>query len=840
MSDVKEKVQVICRIADLSKVEQLPDEIKNIKGWCLSGASKAPLTIKGGEAVLANVNDPDDRLTLGYALRCAELAGNIETYHIDNSGQPYKQTGLNVGFVFSDDDPFCIIDLDDHGNLTPEMRERHQAIIASFDSYTEQSQSGNGQHILLKTDQVANVRRDNIEVYTSMRFVTLTGDKITDCDEIKNRDDILINMLAQMRSDGQGDAPYISRSANHSDDWVLEKCNNAATGSKFSALYAGDMSGYSSQSDADLALVTYLGFWTPDDDQVWRLFLQSGLGQRDKAKRPSYRKHTMTRMRQNSSSFDSDSYIDNKNDFTAMMSRLGIDADETPSTTLEPVSDDNDDHAGDNSDLADIVAEMQAEDESSPFDYSKIEYTSEECGAITDYPEMKYLQGETELDFPDNTLGELARYIYSISRVPLKEVSISAAIAAVAGMTGKAWSVIGKGLNLYVMLVAQSMTGKDILVKSIKMIYNQLNYYEEGALDFYCGAKMASSQALIKHLSTHHSVVHTWGEIGKDIEVMAKQSTAASAGLRHAFLNLFTASDIGSSLGKIAYSKSENDSVEYDGTVGYTVVGETTPTVFDNLDVSVFSDGFIGRFLIIEYRGLRKMPRLDDDICYTMPDALTQKLRAIIRQAQNHDRLCDADVFAQPTRVKLDKRAHNQMVRYQKMFNILLNSHFGEMKDQHLGRAVEKVLKIASIQAVLENPHQPIINIMYLHEAVKIVFFDLRRSIERLESGDVGSDDDARMRKMQYVIKEYKKHKPKSSYRANLQLWKNGIIERSYLMRRCYSFSCYKNARSGQSNAFEATLRDVVRNGALVELNHNETREKYNVNAVCYKFGDNF
>lgn len=62
------------------------------------------------------------------------------------------------------------------------------------------------------------------------------------------------------------------------DKELLRKAMAAANGEKFSALWFGDSSSYSSQSEADLALCDLLAFWTARDAvRMDRLFRQSGL-----------------------------------------------------------------------------------------------------------------------------------------------------------------------------------------------------------------------------------------------------------------------------------------------------------------------------------------------------------------------------------------------------------------------------------------------------------------------------------------------------------------------------------------------------------------------------------
>ncbi len=61
------------------------------------------------------------------------------------------------------------------------------------------------------------------------------------------------------------------------DQDILRRAFRARNGEKVQRLYSGDSSGYTSQSEADGALVMLLGFYTQDKEQLDRLFRSSGL-----------------------------------------------------------------------------------------------------------------------------------------------------------------------------------------------------------------------------------------------------------------------------------------------------------------------------------------------------------------------------------------------------------------------------------------------------------------------------------------------------------------------------------------------------------------------------------
>jgi putative DNA primase/helicase len=81
-----------------------------------------------------------------------------------------------IGFVFTDADPFCGIDLDHCRAVTGTIGLEALDMIRRFASYTELSPSGTGAHILIKGKLYGpGHRTGNIEIYDSGRYFTVTG-----------------------------------------------------------------------------------------------------------------------------------------------------------------------------------------------------------------------------------------------------------------------------------------------------------------------------------------------------------------------------------------------------------------------------------------------------------------------------------------------------------------------------------------------------------------------------------------------------------------------------------------------------------------------------------------
>jgi hypothetical protein len=79
------------------------------------------------------------------------------------------------------------------------------------------------------------------------------------------------------------------------DGEVIQLARGAKNAAKFDLLWSGDTSGYPSNSEADQSLVSRLAFYTQDEEQLDRLYRQSGLCRQKWLDRPDYRRRTITR-----------------------------------------------------------------------------------------------------------------------------------------------------------------------------------------------------------------------------------------------------------------------------------------------------------------------------------------------------------------------------------------------------------------------------------------------------------------------------------------------------------------------------------------------------------------
>ena len=191
-----------------------------------------------------------------------------------------------IGFVFTDNDPFVGIDLDDcRETVTGKLDPWAEEVIDRLGTYTEVSPSGTGVKAIVTTgSEFRSRRRSNpgIEVYSSARFFTITGQSIDgNLETCDGTDDL--SWIQQTYFPEP--APQVIRTAPASvnpcvsDNAVIHKATNAKNGWKFLELWNGNTAKHGgNQSQADMSLCRLLAFWCgPCPEQIDRLFRQSGL-----------------------------------------------------------------------------------------------------------------------------------------------------------------------------------------------------------------------------------------------------------------------------------------------------------------------------------------------------------------------------------------------------------------------------------------------------------------------------------------------------------------------------------------------------------------------------------
>ena len=208
-----------------------------------------------------------------------------------------------IGYVFSEDDPYCGIDLDDclyrDENGKIQIKPWAQPIIDMLTpvAYAEVSPSGNGIKFWTRATLPEGIRHkayivigaDAIEAYDRLRYFTVTGRGKGVIADGRDAIDWLVEQhltpesAPQPLSNPQPTAPeqttQDTNSANRtlSADEVIAQIRKSKNRHQFDALMAGDITDYGSQSEADMRLCYIIAFWTQDPTVIDTIFRQSKL-----------------------------------------------------------------------------------------------------------------------------------------------------------------------------------------------------------------------------------------------------------------------------------------------------------------------------------------------------------------------------------------------------------------------------------------------------------------------------------------------------------------------------------------------------------------------------------
>ncbi len=189
-----------------------------------------------------------------------------------------------VGFLLTEDDPYHVTDLDDVINRKGAIDARAKKIVEEQSTYTEFSLSATGVHTIgiatKSKDHKKKFKLDGLDVesYDRLRFVVFTGNALND----EGINDVQGWVDTSVQAEQSVEAPEVSLVPVDSSDMdlllLLETCKN---GKRFRLIYHEgnwEKAGYSSQSDADLALCGMLAWATRCDKyRMNQLFRSSSL-----------------------------------------------------------------------------------------------------------------------------------------------------------------------------------------------------------------------------------------------------------------------------------------------------------------------------------------------------------------------------------------------------------------------------------------------------------------------------------------------------------------------------------------------------------------------------------
>lgn len=260
--------------------EIIPDTLTAIPRWVAwkletknGKPTKVPYTPRSDERALSKASSTDPATWRDFPMSLHTLE--------------HDATVTGIGFALNGDG-LCGVDFDHCRDAdTGELNARVTRFLEMLNSYTEISPSGTGVRVFVHGELPEGPRKntkEGIEMYADGRYLTVTGHHLeaypVDVCEAQAALETMHAELFPAPVKPVAAAPRATLSANMDDHTLLEQARDAKNGARFRKLYGGDFksAGYSSQSEADLALCGSLRFWTGGDmARVDTLFRLSGL-----------------------------------------------------------------------------------------------------------------------------------------------------------------------------------------------------------------------------------------------------------------------------------------------------------------------------------------------------------------------------------------------------------------------------------------------------------------------------------------------------------------------------------------------------------------------------------
>lgn len=778
----------------------IPDELKQHRQWVVWRYEQ--------------IDPPPKKPTkVPYSAITGRLASSVDKFSwstFDDAFRTYSTGNYSgVGFVLSTNDPYTVIDLDEPSSA--EEVEENNRIFFAMNSFTEYSPSGKGVHIWTKASTDKGRNRRPVEIYSNMRFMTVTGN-VCHAAAIEYRQEEVYDLWTKIAPktadvfvhyDGTDPEPY-------SDQDVINKAASARNGYKFTKLWHGEYSEwYASQSEADFALVDIIAFYTQNTEQVARLFRFSELGKRDKALRDDYLLPTIQK------AYDR---LPPKINFDAMQQQTAAWIAEfqqqqignTMTNTATPVQ------------VAPVAAEVAAP------------------STVVAFDDIAYAASDVDSPYtmPEGLMGEIADYVYRAAPRPVKELAIGAAIGLMSGIAGNSFNVSGLGLNTYLLLLAPTGTGKEAVHSGISKLMSTIKPLVPSSELFLGASEIASPQALLKQLSTkQRCFVSIIGECGMWLKNVSDSNAPTHfQGLRRILLALYGKSGHGNTVQPSIYA----DAAKNTDTIispSVSLLGESTQTrFFEIIDEDLIAEGFIPRWTIIEYNGKRPAHNHEHNTVYPSNELITGLATLTQFCMQQMSALQATNIAASPEAQKLIEE-----------FDLFCDTQINGTSEDAIRdlwtRAHVKALKLAGLVAVGKNLSMPTIQPKDFLWARHIVLKDVTRMCRRFNSGLLSArvnqnDSEQQMRVIEAIKTYLQDHSVDAKYGIKPAMRAVNAIPYYYLQRKIGGTKTFKNDRRGASQALNMTIKNMMMAGTITEIPETQSLVQFGFGGKVYAVAD--
>lgn len=281
----------------------------------------------------------------------------------------------------------------------------------------------------------------------------------------------------------------------------------------------------------------------------------------------------------------------------------------------------------------------------------------------------------SSLEYPPGLVGEIAKYIFQSSRMPIKAFAIAGALIVVSYLNNNKAYVGGSdtALNLFICLVGDTGRGKEDPRKAIKRLIVSVKNVLRGES---IHESIASGAALLRSLEGNPSTLILIDEFG--IYLQTALSDRGSIHQKDLIKDLMTLYGLGRSFfsGK-GYADTKQNIGQIDNPY-INLIGTTTSLeLLDGITPRMIDNGFLNRIIFVQADKENPINRKPDT---RISDELKQQMAAI--------RAIDTSV------IDYEEGAHDLLIQFAEQLN---------EKDQFANlwsRAEEQTIRVAGLLAI--------------------------------------------------------------------------------------------------------------------------------------------
>lgn len=640
--------------------------------------------------------------------------------------------GLGLGFVFTTNDPYVGIDIDDEAKIDPRNLDNFRKlrdVLLSGDSYAELSPSRNGAHIIVKGKLPRRGYRPNginVELYASGRFFTMTGDIIRDRRHIAEDQGLIDGFMARFPAPDHedldpmfiGPSEVNGRRLDLTDDQVLAMAWNMPG---FPDRYQGI--GIRDWSVEHYRLVGDIDKLTGDPDQLVRIVHNSPFVLNAEPKAGVKRITKSRRI-----IMDDLAAVRGSQDgfrHSPMMIEQGRKIWESLQAHRAEAAEKR---------AKEILREAEGA------------FSSTGVQLLKAFPLPPNFLTLTP---PPGVTGRLAVAASEAMYNPFLKFSLPATLATLAGILGRQYKLPGgKGLNLNFILAAATSTGKtsamDALEKFLYRASKDIGYsITTKPTSRIIKASASSIQGIFPAFMESPAAVWFISECASQLAQMSAPKSNVDSQMRDAYNDLFDCSAMGKMFSpprSVANRKADIEPIE---NLSVSTFWTTTTSKFDVFNEDA-QDGFLSRVVVIRHAGQAGEAIPDWEVRSSLDDELHQALVNRLSAAKNFDEALElghAEAYKRLIFVSTEL-IDAQVWAFRQISERIKNAALaGTMPAPYtaVSRLPMSAMRLAAVLAVMDQPYEPVISLEHFEWSFGYLLQNMAALLSDLDTGELGA-----------------------------------------------------------------------------------------------------